>query len=160
MNANRDYLSPATEKNVAGIGTPVWSGQKPLCSQQAAFLRLGVPFNGRPGGRSRKARGCSIRSSNSRFGRPPLLEQGLAVQNRNWSTTMQTQAATTPRRRGRPRKNPINPQFPGTVIRFDSRPRLAVGDVVELCRGCLPGNRGKLAVIAELRGRTLADGPA
>jgi hypothetical protein len=56
---------------------------------------------------------------------------------------------TTPRRRGRPRKTPINPQFPGKVIRFDSRPRLVVGDVVELCRNCLPNNRGKLAVITE-----------
>jgi hypothetical protein len=58
---------------------------------------------------------------------------------------MQTQAITTPRRRGRHRKT--LPHFPGTVIRFDSRPRLVVGDVVELCRGCLPSNRGKLATI-------------
>lgn len=52
---------------------------------------------------------------------------------------------TTQRRRGRPRKT--LPQFPGTLIRFDSRPRLVVGDVVELCRDCLPSNRGKLAII-------------
>lgn len=38
-------------------------------------------------------------------------------------------------------------RFPATVIRFDSRPRLMVGDVVELCRNCLPSNRGKLAIV-------------
>lgn len=56
---------------------------------------------------------------------------------------MQTQAL--PRRLGRPRKSPS--QFPGTVIPFSSRQRFVIGDVVELCRGCLPGNRGKLAVV-------------
>jgi len=61
---------------------------------------------------------------------------------------MNASAASTPRRRGRPRKNaqPVDSQFPGTVIRFDSRPRLMVGDVVELCR-CQPSNRGKLAIV-------------
>lgn len=62
-------------------------------------------------------------------------------------TAASSTATPEPRKRGRPRKT--NPQFPGTVIRFDSRPRFAVGDVVELCRGCLPGNRGKLAVITD-----------
>lgn len=56
-------------------------------------------------------------------------------------------ASPAPHRRGRPRKTIVNPQFPGTVIRFDSRPRLMVGDVVELCRGCRPCNHGKIGVI-------------
>lgn len=60
-----------------------------------------------------------------------------------------TPASPAPHRRGRPRKTIVNPQFPGAVIRFDSRPRLMVGDVVELCRDCLPSNRGKLAVITD-----------
>lgn len=58
----------------------------------------------------------------------------------------QSQAAVVPRRRGRPRKNVH--QFQCTIIRLDSRPRLVVGDVVELCRGCLPENVGKLGIIA------------
>ena len=63
---------------------------------------------------------------------------------------MQAQAISAPRGRGRPRKQiAITPQFPGVVIPFTIRPRLVVGDVVELCRGCLPGNHGKLAVITE-----------
>ena len=60
-----------------------------------------------------------------------------------------TQVVSTPRRRGRPRKS--RSQFPGTVITFNSRPRLMVGDVVELCRGCLPGNIGKLGVVTGFR---------
>lgn len=59
----------------------------------------------------------------------------------------QHQVEATPCRRGRPRKNPINQQFPGTVIRFNSRPRLVVGDAVELCRKVLPGNIGKVCVV-------------
>lgn len=53
--------------------------------------------------------------------------------------------ATAPRRRGRPRKTPS--QFPGVVVPISSRPRLNVGDVAEMCRDCLPGNRGKLVII-------------
>lgn len=72
----------------------------------------------------------------------------MAVHNRNWSNVMtQDQVATTPRRLGRPRKNQINQHFPGTVIRFNSRPRLVVGDAVELCRKVLPGNIGKVCVV-------------
>ena len=40
--------------------------------------------------------------------------------------------------------------FNARIIQFSSRPRLTVGDVVELCRDCLPGNRGKLAVIEKI----------
>lgn len=57
----------------------------------------------------------------------------------------EAQVVATPRRRGRPRKS--RSQFPGTVIKISSRPRIMVGDVVELCNGCLDSNRGKLAVI-------------
>lgn len=56
-------------------------------------------------------------------------------------------ATTAPRRRGRPRKTLINQQFSGTVIPFNSRPRLMVGDVVELCRGVRLCNQGKLATV-------------
>lgn len=67
----------------------------------------------------------------------------------------QPEVEALPSRRGRPRKT--LPHFPGIVIRFDSRPRLTVGDVVELCRGCLPSNRGKLATIESFQedGRVL-----
>lgn len=59
---------------------------------------------------------------------------------------------TTPAKRGRPRKAiavaaPI--QFPGKVIRLKSRPRLVIGDLVEICGNALSGNIGKLAVIKE-----------
>lgn len=67
----------------------------------------------------------------------------MATEN-STRTTPAPQGATT-NARARPRKTPS--QFPGTVISFNSRPRLVVGDVVELCRGCLPGNQGKLAVV-------------
>lgn len=40
--------------------------------------------------------------------------------------------------------------FNAQIIPFSSRPRLMVGDVVELCRNCLPANRGKLAVIEKI----------
>lgn len=60
---------------------------------------------------------------------------------------------TGPAKRGRPRKaaSPAAAptQFPGKVIRLKSRPRLAVGDLVEICGTALPGNIGKLAVIEE-----------
>lgn len=60
---------------------------------------------------------------------------------------------TEARQRGRPRKAKpaaVAPnQFPGKVIRLKSRPRLAVGDLVEICGDALPGNIGKLAVIKE-----------
>lgn len=59
---------------------------------------------------------------------------------------------TAPVRRGRPRKAaPVAAptQFPGKVIRLKSRPRLVVGDLVEICGKALPGNIGKLAVIKE-----------
>lgn len=82
------YTSCTAETTAGGIGTPVWGGDEPQCVLQAAFFAPVLSSYGRPGGRSRKARGCSIRSSNSRFGRPPLLEQGLAVTNRNWSNEM------------------------------------------------------------------------
>ena len=42
------------------------------------------------------------------------------------------------------------PHFNAQIIPFSSRPRLMVGDVVELCRDCLPGNRGKLTVIEKI----------
>ena len=61
--------------------------------------------------------------------------------------------ATPAGRRGRPRKAVavVAPrQFPGKVILFKSRPRLKKGDLVELCRGCMPTNRGKLAIVEEL----------
>jgi len=59
---------------------------------------------------------------------------------------------TAQKTRGRPRKAlPVAAptQFPGKVIRFKSRPRLVVGDLVEICGKALPGNIGKLAVIRE-----------
>lgn len=42
------------------------------------------------------------------------------------------------------------PHFNAQIIPFSSRPRLMVGDVVELCRDCLPSNRGKLAVVEKI----------
>lgn len=82
------YTSRTAETTAVGIRTPEWGGDEPQCVLQAAFFAPVLSSYGRPGGGSRKARGCSIRSSNSRFGRPPLLEQGLAVTNRNWSNKM------------------------------------------------------------------------
>lgn len=39
------------------------------------------------------------------------------------------------------------PHFNAQIIKFSSRPRLMVGDVVELCRGSHPSNHGKIAVV-------------
>lgn len=56
----------------------------------------------------------------------------------------QSIGASAPRRR----KAAVSaPHFNAQIIPFSSRPRLMVGDVVELCRGSYPGNHGKLAVI-------------
>ena len=55
-----DYRSPALETNSAGIGVLNVSGDEPHAISSVAFLSFGIPFNGRPGGRSRKARRCSI----------------------------------------------------------------------------------------------------
>lgn len=56
-------------------------------------------------------------------------------------------AATTlpqsaPRRRGRPRKTPINPQFPGLVIPITSTPRLRVGCICEIRTSRVARNLG------------------
>jgi len=73
----------------------------------------------------------------------------------NLEETTMEQAHTIPtaqKTRGRPRKAvPVAAptQFPGKVIRLKSRPRLAVGDLVEICGKALPGNIGKRAVIRE-----------
>lgn len=84
----RRHHPDVAEKEATGIDLLNWSGQKPHSVCHAAFLRLGVSSNGRPGGRSRKARRCSNGKVNSRFGRPPRLTSGSAVQDRNWSTAM------------------------------------------------------------------------
>jgi len=58
---------------------------------------------------------------------------------------------TAPARRGRPRKAALVPtQFPGKVIRLNSRPRLVVGDLVEICGTALPGNIGKRAFVTSM----------
>ena len=61
-------------------------------------------------------------------------------------------AAGSPAKPVRRRKTKVavpacDPQFPGVVVPLSIRPRLMPGDVVELCRGCLPGNKGKLAIV-------------
>lgn len=80
-------IASLPKTTAVGIRTPFWSGEEPQAQRERFFYAL-LSSNGRPGGRSRKARRCSIGSSNSRFGRPPSLERGLAVQNRNWSNIM------------------------------------------------------------------------
>ena len=62
------------------------------------------------------------------------------------TTVHQKLKATNPnsKGRGRPRR-----YFNAKIISFSSRPRLMIGDVVELCRKALPGNHGKLAVITK-----------
>ena len=59
------------------------------------FCRLGVSSYGRPGGGSRKARRCSTGLSTSVSVAHPF-DSGSAVQNRNWSNTMEntTKAAS------------------------------------------------------------------
>ena len=57
-----------------------------------------------------------------------------------------SQAQTTPSRRKAVATTPA-PHFNAQIIQFSSRPRLMVGDVVELCRNSYPGNHGKLAIV-------------
>lgn len=57
------------------------------------FCRLGVPSYGRPGRGSRKARRCSTGLSTP-FGAAHPFDSGMAVQNRNWSNTMQNTPAS------------------------------------------------------------------
>jgi hypothetical protein len=56
--------------------------------------------------------------------------------------------------KGGPRKlvNPTSRQFPGKIIALASRPRFAVGDLVEFCKGAQPGNIGKAGVIVSIDG--------
>lgn len=56
----------------------------------------------------------------------------------------QSIGAPAPRRR---KAATPTPHFNAQIIQFSSRPRLMVGDVVELCRNSYPGNHGKLAVV-------------
>jgi hypothetical protein len=93
---NQDYLSPVVKTKTTGIGVPNWSGEEPLCSRKRLFCRLGMPY-GRPGGRSRKARRCSIGTPTSVSVAHPI-GVGLAVTNRNWSNIMadNTRGATAP----------------------------------------------------------------
>lgn len=56
--------------------------------------------------------------------------------------------ANPPRRRGR---------LPRNVVRFTSRPRLAIGDVCELCRGALPENHGKQVQVMGISADGFAD---
>lgn len=62
----------------------------------------------------------------------------------------QSIGAPAPRRRKAAATPDPTPHFNAQIIQFSSRPRLMVGDVVELCRDCLPSNRGKLAVIVKI----------
>lgn len=59
------------------------------------------------------------------------------------------QSISAPAPRRRKAATPA-PHFNAQIIQFSSRPRLMVGDVVELCRDSLPSNRGKLAVIEKI----------
>lgn len=88
----RAHDRAATEKNVAGFGSPCGAAMSRTAFALRLFCRLGAPSFGRPGGRSRKARRCST-------GLPTPVSvalpfgSGMAVQNRNWSThTMKTTA--------------------------------------------------------------------
>lgn len=87
--------SRVAETTATGISLLNWSGDEPHSVCLAAFLRLGVPFNGRPGGRGRETRRCSNGKANSRSVAHPI-SLGLAVKNRNWSNTMCKNTPTPP----------------------------------------------------------------
>lgn len=82
-----DYLSCVAETKASGIA--VLNGAAMSRKHQAVrlFCRLGVPSNGRPGGRSRKARRCSTGTATPVSVAHPIAV-GRAVIYRNWSNTM------------------------------------------------------------------------
>jgi len=87
------HTSPCLGKKTgAGFGSPWSAAMSRNVFRSAAFSLPGVASYGRPWAGSRKARRCSIGTSDSRLGRPPVSEVGLAVQNRNWSAIMMTEA--------------------------------------------------------------------
>jgi len=56
LSTIQDYRSSVAETKATGIGVLFVSGDKPQCSSNVAFLSSGVPLNGRPDGRSLRAR--------------------------------------------------------------------------------------------------------
>ena len=88
-----DYRSPVVDTKTTGICSP--DGAAISRGQYATrlFCRLGVSSNGRPGGRSRKARRCSTGLQTSVSVAHPFCS-GSAVTNRNWSTAMTPTALT------------------------------------------------------------------
>lgn len=74
-----------------GFSSPCGAAISRTAFAMRLFCRLGVPFNGRPGRGSRKARRCST-GLLTPFGAVHPFSSGLAVHNRNWSNTMTTTA--------------------------------------------------------------------
>ena len=91
---HRGYDCRATEKNVAGIGSPEWGGEEPLCSRKR-LLSFGASSFGRPDRRSRNGSPVLHRYFRLLSRSPSQSEVGKAVQNRNWSNTM-SQAQALP----------------------------------------------------------------
>lgn len=154
-----EYDTAVAETTATGIGTLSEAANEPQCVSKRLFCRLGAPIYGRPDGRSRKARRCFSGSSNSRLGRPPPLEQGLAVQNRNWSNTMAKPLRHSSDKNSSVSRRYLSPnvialyaedhppvvqvarrgRYPDCVRRLSGTPRLYVGVICELRTGLNDG---------------------
>jgi hypothetical protein len=80
-------IRPLPQKTAVGIRIPNGAAKSRSVQDVRLFCAC-VSSNGRPGGRSRKARRCSIGNANFRFGRPPQFALGLAVQKPQLEHTM------------------------------------------------------------------------
>jgi hypothetical protein len=92
--ATRDYLSPVTEKNVIGIGSPEWSGDEPHSASNAAFLSPWHPQFW-AAGREEPQQGSPVLHRYFRlpFGLPSQSEVGMAVTYCKWSNAMEKHIA-------------------------------------------------------------------